>query len=50
VTRTHRRLNQNYVDADGSCYEGSWSESDLSSHPTAYSADLGGYIHVCKYT
>lgn len=39
---------------DGSCYEGSWSESDLSSHPTAaYGADLGGYIHVCyrmKYT
>lgn len=53
MTRTHRRLNQNDVDADGSCYEGSWSESDLSSHPTAYGADLGGYIHVCyrmKYT
>ena len=39
---------------DGSCYEGSWSESDLSSHPTAaYGADLEGYIHVwyrMKYT
>ena len=28
---------------DGS-YEGSWSESELSSHPTAYGADLNTYV------